>query len=574
MLENLATTEDTSALQVKIALNRSNYALGEEIPVTVEYKNISSQPIQVLNLGLLEGTPLWFEIYRQGESVRVPFRGPRAKHHIDYDQHFTTLDSGGTLQQTVNLLFDEDGGRRYNLIKSGDYSMTAYYSEHWGLPQSTSNTVSFTLEPGGSISGNVSESVTNTPIYTATVTAQQDGYPIDTVKTDVNGDYTFPELPGGTYTLLVQHPGYFNSTQENVQVVVEGNTMVDFNLALLKFGWLSESVDQDGDVGLQSDIALDSTGRPHISYYAANGDLKYAYYDGSIWKTELVDSTGNAVASYYVTSLALDSSDRPYISYSGYEDIRYAWLDGSAWITETVDTCYFGCSPSLALDSHDHPHIAYNPMLVLKYIWHDGSTWNEGPPSDSSLFAFPIEPGWAVGVPSLALDSADRPHMSYYTEKSVDSKLMYATHDGATWQILTVETADLVGYDNSLALDSADRPHISYDDSSGTNFLSDLKYAVFDGVTWDIQDVDSDEVEDVGRCSSLALDSAGHPHIIYYDGDNRALKYARYNGTIWGIQTVDGEEFDVRCGSLVLDSAGQPHLSYYDRTNGDLKYAR
>jgi hypothetical protein len=213
-------------------------------------------------------------------------------------------------------------------------------------------------------------------------------------------------------------------------------------------------------------------------------------------------------------------------------------------------------------------------MLVLKYIWHDGSTWNEGPPSGSSLLAFPIEPGWAVGAPSLALDSADHPHLSYYTEKEIDSKLMYAWHDGTTWQTLTVETADLVGYDNSLALDSADRPHISYNDASGTNFLSDLKYATYDGSTWEIQDVDSDEVEDVGGCSSLALDSAGHPHIIYYDGDNRALKYARYNGTIWGIQTVDGEEYDVGCGSLVLDSTGQPHLSYYDRTNGDLKYAR
>lgn len=574
VLDNLDTPQDTSPLQVKIALNRSDYALGEEIPVTLEFKNISSQPLRVLNLGLLEGMPLWFEIYRQGETARVPFRGPRAKYYIDYDQHFTTLDPGDTLQQAVNLLFDDNGGRLYNFIQSGDYSMTAFYSEHWGLPQSTSNEVSFTLEPGGSISGRVAESVINTPIYTATVTAQQDGYPIDTVKTDVNGDYTFPELPSGTYTLIVQHPGYFNATQENVQVVVEQNTVVDFNLALLKFGWLFETVDQDGDVGLQSDIALDSAGRPHISYYAANGDLKYAHYDGSIWITELVDSTGNDVAFYYVTSLALDSSDRPHISYSGYEDMRYAWHDGSDWITETVDTCYFGCSPSLALDSDDHPHIAFNPMLVLKYLWHDGSTWNEGPLSGSSLFAFPIEPDWAVGAPSLVLDSADRPHLSYYTEKEVDSKLMYAWHNGTIWQILTVETADLVGYDNSLALDSADQPHISYNDASGTNFSGDLKYATYDGSTWDIQDVDSDEVEDVGGCSSLALDSAGHPHIIYYDGDNRALKYAKYNGTIWGIQTVDGEEYDVGCGSLVLDSAAQPHLSYYDITKGDLKYGR
>jgi hypothetical protein len=58
---------------------------------------------------------------------------------------------------------------------------------------------------------------------------------------------------------------------------------------------------------------LDSSGNPHISYYdASNGDLKYAYWDGSQWQIEVVESDGQ-VGEW--TSLALDSAGNPHISY-------------------------------------------------------------------------------------------------------------------------------------------------------------------------------------------------------------------------------------------------------------------
>ena len=77
------------------------------------------------------------------------------------------------------------------------------------------------------------------------------------------------------------------------------------------------------------------------------------------------------------------------------------------------------------------------------------------------------------------------------------------------WHIETVDSYGYVGSHTSLALDSSDNPHISYWDYTNR----DLKYAAWNGASWEIETVDS--YGDVGWHSSLALDSNGYPHILY-----------------------------------------------------------
>ena len=124
-------------------------------------------------------------------------------------------------------------------------------------------------------------------------------------------------------------------------------------------------------------LALDSSGNPHISYCDySNYDLKYAFWNGSYWEVEIVDCAGDVSGT---TSLALDSSGNPHISFRSTfypSHLEYAFWNGSYWEVETVDpTIYSGSRSSLALDSSSNPHICYFSYYLgtaqgsLKYAW-------------------------------------------------------------------------------------------------------------------------------------------------------------------------------------------------------------
>ena len=123
------------------------------------------------------------------------------------------------------------------------------------------------------------------------------------------------------------------------------------------------------------------------------------------------------------------------------------------------------------------------------------------------------------------------------------------------------------GWDPSIVLDTNDNPHIAYVDYGSFN----LKYAAFDGSTWNIETVDS--TGNVGWDPSIALDANDNPHISYTDGTESYLRYAVFNGSTWDFEIVDSTGNIAGHISLVLDSGENPHISYHTYMDYDLKYA-
>jgi hypothetical protein len=134
----------------------------------------------------------------------------------------------------------------------------------------------------------------------------------------------------------------------------------------------------------------------------------------------------------------------------------------------------------------------------------------------------------------------------------------------ATAQDWGVEVVDEggVGQWTSVAVDAGGFPHISYQDY-GTNAL---KYAYKDVTGWHVETVETGNYNGCARETSIALDQAGHPHIVYYGGSTSPsygiMKYARWNGSSWETEVVDPDEWVVGVGTLALAQDGIPHASY------------
>lgn len=149
---------------------------------------------------------------------------------------------------------------------------------------------------------------------------------------------------------------------------------------------------------------------------------------------------------------------------------------------------------------------------------------------------------------------------------------------GQAWFIESVDTVGNVGMFSSLAIDEQNSPYIAY-------FYSDsafLKYATWNGATWDIEVVDNNSnLGGVGMFASLALGPlTGRPQIAYYDMMNTQLKWANLNQLgDWIIGIPDPSttnDVGQSCDLVIGEQSSQeiPNFSYYDATAGYLMFAR
>jgi hypothetical protein len=320
--------------------------------------------------------------------------------------------------------------------------------------------------------------------------------------------------------------------------------------------WVAQTVDR----AWWSSLVLDSSGNPRISYQWDN-NLKYAQWTGSSWNIKVLDHSGRVWSS---VSLALDGEGAPQLSYL-YDwpyGLRYARWTGNVWAIQDVasDLGWDNGSTSLALDRSGKPHIAYSDETEIYHADWTGSAWT----TQTIITQYPPTGSENLQV-SLALDSADRPQIVSGSFGCLKGYCVYgverARWTGESWAIEEIGHGAGMLFGIAFALDGDDQPHVSYAANG------DLHYTHWIGSAWITQTVDS------GNCSasSIALDSHGNPRISYYCGGS--LRYARWTGSAWITETVDNAGNVGQYNSLALDRFGNPRIAYYEATNGDLRYA-
>ncbi len=320
-------------------------------------------------------------------------------------------------------------------------------------------------------------------------------------------------------------------------------------------------------------LRLDSSNHPHIAY--GSDHLYHAWNDGVSWKIEVVDP---APGVGYFTSLAFDNTSKVGISYyDSYNHLlKLARWSGTAWALQTVDNSpYAGFTSSLAFDSTGKPRIAYEDydsaqnVFRIKYAEWSGTTWTIHPVIDHT------EDSQGTTL-SLALDHSGLPHISYWRNNyGQTGGLIYASWSGSAWTQQIIEEDTDTGRDNSLAFDSQDKPHISYfDDWNGL-----VRYASWSGTAWTTETVfGSNLAMDRNNATSLVFGSADMPMItISLGGDPRGtLVWLAYkSGGAWHHdqnQDIVGSD-GARWPAIAADSSSKPHITYVDYNTGQLHYA-
>ena len=345
-------------------------------------------------------------------------------------------------------------------------------------------------------------------------------------------------------------------------------------------GNATASPDTAGVVGYYTSLALDASGNPVVSYYHGGaGDLKMLHCGNPTCSaSNIIASPDTPGIVGLHTSLALDAAGNPVVSYTSYD------ITGTLKVLHCGNpSCTAGntiASPdppsdvvlglSLVLDADGNPVVSYyddtNDDLKVLHCGNPSCT------SDNTI-ASPDVLGFSGAYSSLALDAAGNPVVSYF--RTGDLRVLHCGNPACTSGNTTTspDTAGLVGEHTSLALDPDDRPVVSYRDQ--TNDHLKVLYCGNSTCTSGNIIASPDTTGQVGLYTSLALSASGNPIVSYYDAGNGDLKVLHCGNPWCGagntVTSPDGAGDVGSYTSLILDALGNPIISYHDATNGDLK---
>jgi hypothetical protein len=310
---------------------------------------------------------------------------------------------------------------------------------------------------------------------------------------------------------------------------------------------------------------IDKYGNVHAcSSSPTNSVLSYSFWDHAVnkWFSTVLDQSSG------FCSLALDSQQRPHISYIGYGTgkLKYAHWNGASWDKQEIAiqaTRVISYNSSIALDSEDLPIIScYEEGVRLRVVRWNGKYW-EVRTADSDEESGKFN--------SLGIDSQGRPQIAFANVKYRSASLRFVRWNGKSWDEDYIEGAvgqPAIMYSVMMALDKADVPHIAYSDVQ--NGL--IKYAVKRGPNWEKQVVGVVAKVGYPDRNGIAVDEQGGVYISFYDAGSGILKLAYKKGQKWVNEIVD-EQYAGFTSCLRI-AGGSIWLMYSDDSGEQLQYAR
>lgn len=326
-----------------------------------------------------------------------------------------------------------------------------------------------------------------------------------------------------------------------------------------------------------SSMLLDAQGTPRLAFIGGAGQRELRYQSGAA-PAETVTMIGVPDQTEFSFSLALNSDGVPGIAYEQHGQLLYSVRRVSGWVSEPVDLSdQVGYFASLTYDRADRPQISYFDQRHndIKYATQVAGAWQIETIDASGQPGFHIPAGFtriAVGCwPQRANCATGQPQVAYlvYRYKPYDGELRYAVRRESGWQISTVDADRGAGGFPSLALDPAGLPWISYYRASTWDFAwGELRLAHFDGRRWRVETLDQGEY--VGRYNALALDPAGQPVLAYYAANAPNLRLIWNSGAWQRVAVSEGAGAWVTLG---IDQHSTLHLTFVDLSDQQTHYA-
>ena len=152
-------------------------------------------------------------------------------------------------------------------------------------------------------------------------------------------------------------------------------------------GWDIYTVESEGDVGKYASLALDQNDMPVISYLEltgpesglSHGNIKVARAtsitdSGPEWEIQQIGQVDDLFMGFrgarLITSVVIDSANKPIVAYSDQSSIYIAYMEGTSWQNEVIrhrGELPFGQLVSLGIDVEDTLHLAFTEVTRREF---------------------------------------------------------------------------------------------------------------------------------------------------------------------------------------------------------------